>query len=170
LFGTSYNLAGGQTGTNEEDLSWNYDGTVLATSNLGNTTITRYTAAATGALTSLGDTSVPGGGGQNFPAFNPNPLYAGVMAIGGQVAQRIKIMYFNGSGGTLNSAPTTGFITPSGGTIQVRWSPAGDRIAFLSTSGIRYAPFVYSLGSDATSSFTPTTAVASDSGFDWIYF
>lgn len=171
LFGTSYSLSGGQTGTNEEDLSWDHSGTVLATSDFNSSNIIRYTADNTGALTSLGNSAVPGGNTQNFPAFNPNPLYPGVMAIGGQTAQRIKIIYFNGSDGTLNSAPTTGFITPSGGTIQVRWSPAGDRIAFLSSAGIRYSPFVYSLGSDATTSFTPTTAIASTpSAFDWIYY
>jgi len=170
LFGTSYSLAGGQTGANEKDLSWNYDGTVLANSNLNNASITRYTVDTTGALTSLGDTSVVSGG-QNFPAFNPNSDYAGVMAIGAQVSKQIKIVYFNGNGGgTLASAPTTGYISTSDGAIQMRWSPTGDRLAVIETGGFLRYSFVYSSGSTATSSFVSGSDTTSGPGFDWVYY
>jgi hypothetical protein len=173
LNSNTYSLSGGQTGTNEEDLSWNHDGTVLATSDFSTSNIIRYTAASNGNLTSLGTSAVPGGNTQNFPAFNPNSLYGGVMAIGAQSASAIKIMYFNDLGsGTLNSAPTSGFVTTSAGAIQVRWSPTGDKLALISSAGIRYSDFVYSLGSTATASFTTgaTSVASTPSAFDWIYY
>jgi hypothetical protein len=167
-------LAGGQTGPQEEDLSWSYDGTLLTTSNFNNSSITRYTAASDGVLTILGSTSVVSGS-QNFPALNPNPVYGGVMAVGAQTATQIKMIYYNSTDWSPTSVPSTGYLSTSQGAVQMRWSPTGDKLAKISgpttTHNVQLYNFTYSEGATATSSFSLIQTISlSHPGFDWIYY
>lgn len=185
LNATSYTLTGGNVGVSYEDISWNALGTVLAASTNA-TTVTRYTLGSLGALTSLGASTVPGAGSSNrpIPAFNPNPSFAGVLAVGARSYigsnSGFTFMYFGTDGsGTLNASPGNSGkvnLSTANPVRQVRWSPTGDRIAMLFNNGSpgnSYYSFTYSEGSTATTATggTQTTVTAiSDYSFDWIYY
>lgn len=186
LNATTYSLAGGVTGNSYEDSSWNADGTVFVTGQDSNL-ITRYSLGTNGALTSLGNTTVSTAiptNSRSLPAFNPNPDYANVMAVAGDILGGSSnsgwtLMYFaSGGSGSLTSNPGGNVSTASINQIrQVRWSPAGDRIVALfnntTTPVNRYYSFTYSEGSTATTAsggtFSSITPV-SDYSFDWIYY
>jgi hypothetical protein len=182
LNGTTYSLSGGLSGTAYEDISWNALGTVLAAGR-DTRTVTRYTLGSNGALTSLGDTIVPSNTNAEraIPAFNPNPLYANVMAVGmdginGSIGGFTFAYFASGGSGALNASPgATGYLLASDNPRQIRWSPTGDRLMFVyttSTNGFRYSPFTYAEGSTALvatgNSWTGLTIPAY--GFDWIYY
>jgi hypothetical protein len=185
LNATSYTLSGGQTGDSYEELSWNALGTVLAAAQ-GTTTVTRYTLGSLGALTSLGASTVPGSTSSNrpIPAFNPNPSFAGVLAVGARsyisgTNSGFTFMYFGSNGsGTLNASPgISGRINLSTteAVRQVRWSPTGDRIAMIyatSGTGVKHYPFTYSEGSTATvaTGGTSNDITITTYAFDWIYY
>jgi hypothetical protein len=174
LFATTYSLAGGATNTGTEELSWNFDGTVLAAGNSGANTITRFNSAGDGSLPTSASFSVPGGGNGNIPAFNPISEYQGVVAISATAADLIKIMYF-ANDGTLLASPTTGFISTTLTVYQLRWSPRGDKLARLSgnpgsTCGVGLMEFTFNQNT-ATLSFKDFfTTAANTPAFDWIYF
>lgn len=172
LFGTTYSLSGGQTGTGFEDISWNADGTVLVATNSASFNITRYTAASNGALTSLGTTTTPNS--LNLPAFNPNTSYGGVLALPDDDNGDFSILYYNtGGSGTLASDPNaTGQRTLNvGSPRQSRWSPTGDRFAIVGSLGADLYNFTFTQGFTATQAFSPLTSFSmSAPGFDWIYY
>lgn len=188
LNSTSITLTGGNAGAAYEDISWNAAGTILMAADENDRILTRYTSNSTGTLTSPTTFTVPTpatGADRPIVAFNPNPAFSNVLAVGIRGAfpttglSGLTFMYFaDGGAGDLNSSPgNTGYVdlANTNAVRQVRWSPTGDRLIIIYQANNRHYPFTYSEGSTATvatsnNSFTQVTSGVTDYAFDWIYY